>query len=171
MLNTISRELTAKGIEMTTEGTEPNSFGAILKTLREGAGLSQRALSDATGISQFVIRNLEKGEVQNPGLHEVMTLGTYFGLRPTDVAILFGLWSERKEYLQHSPRLDSLLDTINTVMLNADIKTQYEFIDSLELVVALLNRRHPEFLAKEQKPEITAEAINKLPKFLQERYR
>ncbi|HZE33433.1 MAG TPA: helix-turn-helix transcriptional regulator [Actinoallomurus sp.] len=54
-------------------------LGETVTKLREGAGLSQKELAAALGMSQSLISRLEKGG-QEPGLSKLVVIAEFFGL-------------------------------------------------------------------------------------------
>lgn len=56
-----------------------------LKELREGAGWTQQALADKTGIKQSVICDIEKGNVKYPRMDTLVALSHAFNCRIEDM--------------------------------------------------------------------------------------
>ncbi|MBB4910792.1 helix-turn-helix domain-containing protein [Actinophytocola algeriensis] len=64
------------------------AFGAVLRTYRRGAGLTQEELADRAGLSVRAIRNLEIGRTERPQRQTVTLLGRALRLSDTDQAAL-----------------------------------------------------------------------------------
>lgn len=57
------------------------SLGSRLRSLREGRGLSQKALGEMVGAGQATISEIERG-VQSPSLDLLCRLAQAFGVQP-----------------------------------------------------------------------------------------
>ena len=63
-------------------------FGARLRRLREGAGLTQEELASRAGLSARAISSLERGERKHPYPHTVRSLADVLGLADDERASL-----------------------------------------------------------------------------------
>jgi transcriptional regulator with XRE-family HTH domain len=61
-------------------------LSASLRSLREGAGLSQEELARRADVTLATLRKLEAGQVVNPGHFIVMALLGTLGARPEDLS-------------------------------------------------------------------------------------
>ena len=64
------------------------SFGATLRRLREGAGLTQEQLADQAGLSANAVSSLERGTRRHPYPHTVRALAAALGLTAAEQARL-----------------------------------------------------------------------------------
>src|SRR6185312_3700302 len=64
------------------------SFGALLKTLRGAAGLTQEALAERAGLSVRGLQDLERGHSRRPRRDTVERLAGALGLTDIDRATL-----------------------------------------------------------------------------------
>ncbi|MYX44272.1 helix-turn-helix domain-containing protein, partial [Streptomyces sp. SID89] len=65
-------------------------FGAVLRRLREKAGLTQDELERRSGVSVSTIRGLETGKRRNPRMTTVQQLADALALRSEDREELLG---------------------------------------------------------------------------------
>src|SRR5215472_6444022 len=63
----------------------PESFGAVLRRLRERSGLTQESLAERAGLSPRAIRALERGERQHPYPHTLRAIAEALGLSSEDL--------------------------------------------------------------------------------------
>lgn len=68
-----------------------SAFGALVKTRRAAAGISQEELADRCGLDRTYISGIERG-VRNPSLTALFTLAQGFGVSVAD--LLGGLEAE-----------------------------------------------------------------------------
>jgi transcriptional regulator with XRE-family HTH domain len=154
---------------MTADEQQFSALATTLRTLREGAGLSQRALSEVTGVAEPLIFRLEQDKKIHPTLQDIMPIANYFGLTPNDIAALLGLWNEPSN-LSQTPKLSAMLSNLNQLIDIADPALQDEIADDLDVVLGLLIRRHSDKLKDTYRPTLTKDAISKLPAFLRRRF-
>jgi|SRR5690348_1481968 len=154
---------------MTAEDTQHSALATTLRTLREGSGLSQRALSELTGVPEPTIFRLELDRVANPAFNMVLPITNYFGLTPNDTAVLLGLWQEPIS-TEQTPKLNAALSTLGQLIDIADPALQDEIADSLDVVLGLLIRKHGDRLKNTYRPTLTKDAISKLPAFIRRRF-
>lgn len=64
----------------------------MLRALR--GNRSQRTVSRETGIPQPTVSGLEAGRTADPLFGIIVKLARYYGVTPTDMAVMAGLWSE-----------------------------------------------------------------------------
>jgi transcriptional regulator with XRE-family HTH domain len=62
-----------------------NTLAEKLLAAREARGMTQRALSDASGITEMVISRLERGATANPELATVIKLASALGVSVADL--------------------------------------------------------------------------------------
>lgn len=65
-------------------GEMRNNYGEHLKTLRAIFGMTQRELSDATGVERGILRGIETGK-RRPNYSQRDKLKRYFGLRLNEI--------------------------------------------------------------------------------------
>ncbi len=76
------REHTKRGADMPKEiDVRKSRYGTMLKSFRQGAGLSLREVTEKTGISSSAIIHIEQGST-SPNLETVDRLLTCYGQRP-----------------------------------------------------------------------------------------
>jgi transcriptional regulator with XRE-family HTH domain len=98
------------------------SFGELLKSFRERAGLSQSALAQAAGIDRSYICRLENGEREVTSRSLALRLADILNLSPPEI----DLWLISAGYI--SPRMQKLanrgvsrlLEEINVLSENFD---------------------------------------------------
>jgi transcriptional regulator with XRE-family HTH domain len=66
--------------------TRPDTFGGILRQYREAAGLTQKQLADAAGLSELSVIRYENDQRMPAGWDVVMKLCEVLGKRPNDFA-------------------------------------------------------------------------------------
>ena len=71
-----------------SRGTEAAPFGARLRRLREGAGLTQEELASKAGLTAKAVSLLERGERRRPYPHTVRSLADALGLSEAEGASL-----------------------------------------------------------------------------------
>lgn len=64
-----------------SEDGEKASIGSMLRTVREGKGLSLEAFGKATGVHWTHIGKIEKGSIKNPGINVVWKLCNGLGIK------------------------------------------------------------------------------------------
>jgi len=60
--------------------TQPTTFSVRLRTLRESAGLTQRALADSAGVPQTTIARLELSPGADPQVSTIVRLARALGV-------------------------------------------------------------------------------------------
>lgn len=71
----------------------PRALGDAFRRHRTAACLTQQQVAAKSGMSQKKYSRIEGGEIQDPGLSDVVSIGRVFGLTPDTLAELAGLWS------------------------------------------------------------------------------
>jgi transcriptional regulator with XRE-family HTH domain len=120
------------------------TLGSSLKDLRKLHHLSQQEVADKLGIAQTELSQLELGKVRNPSLIKLATLGRIYGVTPTDLAVLAGIW-ERGEQ-DNDPHWSLLRDVVRSVPL------RYRE-DLLERIYQFAQSQAYLFLAEEQRKQ------------------
>jgi transcriptional regulator with XRE-family HTH domain len=75
---------------------EERSFGSILRTLREGAGLSQEELAERAGLSSHAVSSLERGTRTRPYPHTIRSLADALDASDADRAALIAAVPARR---------------------------------------------------------------------------
>lgn len=68
-----------------TEATTPNTFGEIIRSARETAGLSLRDMAAETGISKSILGRMEQDEVQSPNPNTLQALAATLDIELVDL--------------------------------------------------------------------------------------
>jgi transcriptional regulator with XRE-family HTH domain len=76
-------------------------LSAWLRSLREGAGLSQEELARRADVTLATLRKLEAGQIVNPGHFIVMALLGALGARSEDLSSYAGLADTDEEQLRY----------------------------------------------------------------------
>jgi transcriptional regulator with XRE-family HTH domain len=63
----------------------PKRLGSVLRALRQGKGLSQRALAGRVGVTDAYIALIETGARKNPSLEVLKGLAKALGVPVTDL--------------------------------------------------------------------------------------
>lgn len=101
------------------------ALGEAFRRYRNAACLTQNELAAKTGMSQKKYSRIEAGEIQDPGLADVVRIGTVFGLTPDTLAELAGLWAP----MVRRPIQDERWAAINTFMHEAPAAKRKRFLD------------------------------------------
>ena len=98
------------------------------------------------------VSRIEKGNVDKPPILDLLRIGEVLGLKPDDIAEMFGLWERQTDEPQPDPRVREFLALVEQVPfdLREDMLTQ------LEVVVALTRAKLRSRLAAKSAQETGA---------------
>ena len=111
------------------EDVNLEEFGSQFRTLRESFGVSMKQLVRDTGVPFHTIKRLERGEIPNPGMRDLVALGQYFGLSPNDIARWMGLIPQSEVDDEETetglgPEATSTLETVRNYLMQLDEERQ-----------------------------------------------
>src|SRR5947207_15971696 len=101
-------------------------LGETLRRHRIAARLSQEEMAKKAGMSQKKYSQIEQGNVQDPGLKDVVEIGRALGFTPNQIAEVAGLWFPTREddLIQ-----DERWDFLQTFVRRVDTATRDRFLD------------------------------------------
>jgi len=115
--------------------------GHRLRQVREARQMTQMDVERATAarygtearvFAQQVSR-IEKGQFDKPPILDLLRVGEVLGLKPDDIAEMFGLWPRQGE----APDLDSRVQELVNLSQQAPLDIREEMLSQIEVVVAL----------------------------------
>src|ERR687893_3289736 len=103
---------------------QPTSFGTQLRTLREGAGLTQEQLAERAGLTANAISALERGERRHPYPHTVQALAEALALSAEDRVTLLAAVPKRGEAATTPPAEGAVLSLPRepTILLGREVE-------------------------------------------------
>lgn len=90
--------------------TRMSTIGQKLYDWRQAARMTQTEVARHTGIPQHTISRLETGEIDKPGFTDVVTLASYYGVSPNELAKAVGAWVPNTKYESEDYRLTFVLE-------------------------------------------------------------
>ena len=101
-------------------------LGETLRRHRIAARLSQDEVATKAGMSQKKYSQIEQGNVQDPGIGDVVEIGRVLGFTPNDLAEVAGLWAPIRD---QELIKDSRWEFIQTFIQRADTAARDHFLD------------------------------------------